>query len=339
LKWPIELADAREAYQAALSPAINYAYPILVFFITLLYYLTLVRHIEFIHTDHFENNYYRHHVQGKLSLFIDFFWQTKFERLWRPNPKGFSDALFPNLGYTYLINLGSPFVMQVEDLKFNMKTDGFLPRPGYIECFHQPGNVLFGIKFKVSPVIFEKKIDFADYSGAIFPLSYLVEPELLSKVKKTPSFEKRVQILTDHYEQKLNKYEGSLQPVNIVTSILDIAVKKNRYSTPVEELAKKYNVSARTLQRYFGACTGVNSKTALQILRIRKAVSSILSAPKSFHYSDYGYYDFSHFYKHLKQFFHNDSLKRFKPHLQLLQAIRKNKAGQNTGSSTYEKTK
>jgi len=298
-----------------------------------------VRHIEFIHTDHFEDNYYRHHVQGKLSLFIDFFWQTKFEKLWRQYPKGFSDALFPNLGYTYLINMGTPFVMQVEDSKFNMKTDGFLPRPGFIECFHQPGNVLFGIKFKVSPVIFEKKIDFADYSGAIFPLSYLVEPGILGKIKKASSFEKRVQLLMEYYERKLDKYEGSLQPVNIVTSILDVAVKKNTYNVPVEQLAGKYHISSRTLQRYFRACTGVNSKTALQILRIRKAVSTILSSPKNFKSGDFGYYDFSHFYKHLKQFFHNNTLKHIKPHLQLLQAMRRNKAGKNTGSSTHEKTK
>lgn len=247
--------------------------------------------------------------------------------------------MFPNLGYTYLINMGTPFVMQVEDTKFNMKTDGFLPRPGYIECFHQPGNILFGIKFKVSPVIFEKKIDFADYSGSIFPLSYLAEPGLLSKIKKASSFEKRVEILVDYYQQKLDKYEGSLQPVNIVTSILDVAVKKNSYNIPVEELAMKYQISARTLQRYFRVCTGVNSKTALQILRIRKAVSAILSTPKNFYYRDYGYYDFSHFYKHLKQFFHNDTLKHIKPHLQLLQAMKKNRAGKNTGSSTHEKTK
>jgi len=282
-----------------------------------------VRHIEFIHTDHFENNYYRHHVQGKLSLFIDFFWQTKFEKLWRQYPKGFSDALFPNLGYTYLINLGTPFVMQVEDIKFNMKTDGFLPRPGYIECFHQPGNVLFGIKFKVSPVIFEKKIDFADYSGSIFPLSYLAEPTLLNKIKKVSSFEKRVQLLMNYYEQKLEKYGGSLQPVSIVTSILDNAVKKNNYNTSVEELATEYDISARSLQRYFRACTGVNSKKALQVLRIRKAVANIILNPKSFHYTAYGYYDFSHFYKHLKQFLHNNTLKHIKPHLQLLQTLRK----------------
>lgn len=282
-----------------------------------------MRHIEFIHTDHFENNYYRHHVQGKLSLFIDFFWQTKFEKLWKKHPKGFSDALFPNLGYTYLINLGTPFVMQVEDIKFNMKTDGFLPRPGYIECFHQPGNVLFGIKFKVSPVIFEKKIDFADYSGSIFPLSYLAEPTLLNKIKKVSSFEKRVQLLMNYYEQKLEKYGGSLQPVSIVTSILDNAVKKNNYNTSVEGLATQYDISARSLQRYFRACTGVNSKKALQVLRIRKAAANIILNPKSFHYTAYGYYDFSHFYKHLKQFLHNDTLKHIKPHLQLLQTLRK----------------
>ncbi len=284
-----------------------------------------MRHIEFIHTDHFENNYYRHHVQGKLSLFIDFFWQTKFEKLWRQYPKGFSDALFPNLGYTYLVNLGTPFVMQVEQKKFNMKTDGFLPRPGYIECFHQPGNILFGIKFKVSPIIFEKKVDFADYKGAIFPLSYLAEAGLLDKIKKASSFEKRVQLLMNYYEQQIDKYEGSLQPVNIVTAILDNAAKQNNYNDSVEKLAAKYHISSKTLQRYFRACTGVNSKKALQVLRIRKAVSSIISDPQSFHYSDYGYYDFSHFYKHLKQFLHNNTLKDIKPHLQLLKTIRKSR--------------
>jgi len=289
-----------------------------------------LRHIEFIHTDHFENNYHRHHVQGRLSLFIDFFWQIKFERLWKKYPKGFSDALFPNLGYTYLINLGTPFVMQVENKKFSMKTDGFLPRPGYIECFHQPGNVLFGIKFKVSPVIFEKKIDFADYKGSIFPLSYLVDKALLEKIKKATSFDKRVQLLTKYYEQQLHKHEGSLKPVNIVTSILDNAVKQNNYNTSIEELAEKQKISARTLQRYFRICTGVNSKNALQILRIRKAVNDMLSSPGNFHFSNYGYYDFSHFYKHLKQFLHTDTLKKIKPHLQLLKTIKK--AGKNTGS-------
>lgn len=69
---------------------------------------------------------------------------------------------FQTLGYTYLINLGTPLVMQVDDEKFEMKTDGFLPRHKAIECYHRVGNRLFGIKFKVSPVIFEKKINFSE---------------------------------------------------------------------------------------------------------------------------------------------------------------------------------
>ncbi len=211
-----------------------------------------------------------------------------------------------------------------------MKTDGFLPRPGYIECFHQPGNILFGIKFKVSPVIFEKKVDFGDYKGSIFPLSYLVDPGLLDKIKKANSFDKRVQVLMKYYEQQLNKYEGSLKPVSVVTSILDNAAKQNNYNLSIEELAIRNKISSRTLQRYFLLCTGVNSKNALQILRIRKAINKMLSTPESFHFSDYGYYDFSHFYKHLKQFLHNDTLEQIKPHLKLLQTAKK-KAGRNTG--------
>ena len=45
--------------------------------------------------------------------------------------------------------------MQVDDKKFSMKTDGFLPRNKSIECYHRQGNKLFGIKFKISPIIFK----------------------------------------------------------------------------------------------------------------------------------------------------------------------------------------
>lgn len=107
-----------------------------------------------------------------LIQFIDFFWETQFDHLWKDHPKGFSDAQFPNIGYTYLINLGTPFTMQVNERKHTLKTDGFLPRNNAIECFHKSGNHLFGIKFRVSSVIFQKKINFSEYRGYVFPLSY-----------------------------------------------------------------------------------------------------------------------------------------------------------------------
>lgn len=282
-----------------------------------------MQHIEFFHQDHFEKNYQRHYPVGRLSLFIDFFWQTGFDHLWKKHPEGFSDVLFPNIGYTYLVNLGTPFVMQVEQNKTDMKGDGFLPRLNHIECYHRPGNCLFGIKFKVSPVIFEKKINFSEYSGTVFPLSYLLEQTVICSIKQSTSFHKRVQLLTQHYEEILDQHEGSLQPIQIVTSILKACLQQNNFNTSVEELAEQHHVSTRTLQRYFETATGISSKKALQVLRIRKAVSHIISAPQTFHYGLYGYYDFSHFYKHLKQFLKKDTLLHLQPHLQLLQTLHK----------------
>ena len=89
-------------------------------------------------------------------------------------------------------------------------------------------------------------------------------------------------------------------------------------SISIEELSGRYNISSRTLQRYFEATTSITSKQALQILRIRKAIEDLTASPSQFHFSTYGYYDYSHFYKHLKQFLNRHTIALVKPHLQLL---------------------
>ncbi len=282
-----------------------------------------MQHIEFFHIDHFENSYYRTPPAAGLSHLIDFFWETRFEKLWDKYPDGFSDAQFPNIGYTYIINLGTPFVMQINDKKFDMKKDGFLPRYNAIECFHKPGNHFFGIKFRVSPVIFEKKVDFSEYHGYIFPLSYLLDQTVIDRVKKAGSFDERVNILSSYFLSVLANYEGSLHPVNIVSETLEQCFQKNQFTVSIETLAAKYNISSRTLQRYFEMCTGISSKQALQVMRIRKATAHLANSPQTFHYSLYGYYDHSHFYKHLKQFLQENTLKNMRPDLMLLESLHK----------------
>jgi AraC-like DNA-binding protein len=282
-----------------------------------------VQHVEFFHKTHFEQQYHRVAPPASLEHFIDFFWETKFELLWKQHPKGFSDALFPNIGYTYLINLGTPFIMQVEDRKFRMKTDGFLPRHKAIECYHQPGNKIFGIKFKISPVIFEKEINFSEYREYIFPLSYLVDQSVIDKIKRSSSFEARVKIASSYFESIVKKYSGSLQPIRVVTSIVNHCNRHNDFTTPISDFALHYNITTRTLQRYFEKTTSISSKKVLQILRIRKVASHLVHSPKDFHFSLYGYYDHSHFYKHLKQFLQKDTLKKLQPHLKLLESLHK----------------
>ncbi|MFT3680791.1 MAG: helix-turn-helix domain-containing protein [Ferruginibacter sp.] len=282
-----------------------------------------MQHIEFFHKEHFENNYYRVKPLPALEAFIDFFWETKFDELLQQHPKGFSDALFPNIGYTYLINLGTPFIMQVQDKKFSMKTDGFLPRNNAIECYHCQGNRLFGIKFKISPVIFKTKVNFAEYREHIYPLSYLMEQDVIDNIKKVSSFGERVQLLNGYFNSIIQAYHGSWEPIRIVSAILQHCDKNNDFETSVEDFAKQYNISPRTLHRYFESTTSLSTKKALQVLRIRKAVQQLANAPSDFRYKDYGYYDYSHFYKHLKEFLKKDTITNLQPHLKLLESIRR----------------
>jgi len=277
-----------------------------------------MQHVEFFHRDHFEYRYHRRRARRSLSQFIDFFWETDFEDLYKQYPDGFSDALFPNIGYTYLINLGTPFVMQLEDESFEMRSDGFLPRHKNMICHHSTGNKIFGIKFKVSPVIFEKKVNFSEYKEYIFPLAYLIDRSVIEKIKTAESFERRVEIVSDYYDKIVEKHSGSLKQVDIITNILKECSDKNSFDVSIEELSKQYKISSRTLQRYFEATTSITSKQALQIMRIRKAVEEMATTPSSFHFSTYGYYDYSHFYKHLKSFVNGHSIEIVKPHLQLL---------------------
>jgi AraC-like DNA-binding protein len=282
-----------------------------------------VQHVEFFHRDHFDYCYHRKKAKKSLSQFIDFFWETDFDELYEQYPEGFSDALFPNIGYTYLINLGTPFVMQLEDECFEMKSDGFLPRHKNMICHHSKGNKIFGIKFKVSPVLFEKKVNFSEYKEYIFPLAYLIDRKIVEKIKSVSSFDERMQIVSDYYDAIVEKYSGSLKQVEIVTKILEDCSEKNRFDVSIEELSEQYNISSRTLQRYFEATTSINSKQALQIMRIRKAIEDMTSSPKDFHFSTYGYYDYSHFYKHLKQFLNQHSVEIVQPHLQILKSKQK----------------
>jgi AraC-like DNA-binding protein len=277
-----------------------------------------VQHVEFFHRDHFEFRYHRKKAKKSLSQFIDFFWETDFETLFDRYPSGFSDALFPNVGYTYLINLGTPFVMQLEEEKFEVKNDGFLPRHKNMICHHSIGNKIFGIKFNVSPVIFQKKINFSEYKEYIFPLAYLIDRVIIEKIRQANSFEERMKILSDYYEDIIHQHAGSLKHVDIVTGILHDSIAENSFDTSIEELSNRYKISTRTLQRYFEATTSITSKQALQILRIRKAVEKLTAHPESFHYSQFGYYDYSHFYKHLRQFICNNIITIIQPHLQLL---------------------
>jgi AraC-like DNA-binding protein len=192
--------------------------------------------------------------------------------------------------------------MELQKHTYQVKSDGFLPRHHYIICHHSNGNCLFGIKFKVCPVLFEKTIDFSEYKEHIFPLAYLIDKKVVEKIKEAGSFDERVKVVFHYYLKLVEKYEASLNYISLVTRIIKNCEQKNKFDISVEELASREGISKRTLQRYFQATTSFSCKPALQTLRIREAVKQLTLHPASFDFNSWGYYDYSHFCKHLKQF-------------------------------------
>lgn len=280
-----------------------------------------MQHIEFFHTTHFETRYHRKKAAGALAQFIDFFWETDFDPLWTQYPQGFSDALFPNIGYTYLINLGTPFVMQLENESYPVKGDGFLPRNKHMICHHSTGNRIFGIKFKVSPVLFQKKVNFREYREYIFPLSYLIDRRMVEAVKSAPDFGKRVTLISNYYSEIIEQYKGTLQAVSVVTDVLGQCTARHNFAPSIEAIAQRHGITTRTLQRYFEKATGVSSKQALQLLRIRKAVEELVHDAAAFDYRKFGYYDYSHFYKHLTAFLNHQHIELVSPHLKIRKVV------------------
>jgi transcriptional regulator GlxA family with amidase domain len=153
-------------------------------------------------------------------------------------------------------------------------------------------------------------------------LTFLLDKIIIKKVKEAKDFGARVKILSMYFKIIIQKYSGSLQPIKIVTEILQQSITSNDFTTPIQTFADQYEISTRTLQRYFEITTSLSSKKALQLLRIRKATQHLATSPKDFHFSLYGYYDQSHFYKHLKKFLRKSTLEKLQPHLKLLHGLR-----------------
>jgi AraC-like DNA-binding protein len=260
------------------------------------------QHKEFIDEEHFEHMYSYIFARHELSMYIEYCWETRFGSLLDEVPEGFSDVVFPSIGYTYMINLGTPFKIEIDNQIFEVKSSGFLPRHVPIIAHHAVGTKIFGIKFKICPIVFEKEVDFSDYKQYIYPLAYLMDKTVIEKVKAAQSFHERTHIVFEHYNAIIKMHAGALQYVTTVTEILKRYKEENQFNLAIGRIAEHYNISPRTLGRYFETTTGFSSKQALQIIRIRKAVAQFVRNPKEFDYTKYGYWDFSHFCKHFKQF-------------------------------------
>jgi AraC-like DNA-binding protein len=262
-----------------------------------------MQHVEFFDREHFEYNFHRRKAIAPLDTYIDFFWESRFDHLWEQT-ESFNDLLFSNVGYTYLVNLGTPFSIQLDrDEPRIIKSDAFLPRYRNILTEHRKGNCIFGIKFTISPNLLEKPINFSEYRQPRYSLAYLIHADTLKCIKNANNFSERVAIATAYYRKIIHQHEASSVQVKMVKNILAEIKATSSWNKPVSEIASQHGVDVRTLQRYFEATTSSSTKQAIQMLKIRSAIASLIESPETFYIEAFGFYDRSHFYKQMYTFF------------------------------------
>jgi len=261
-----------------------------------------LEHIEFIHDRHFINHYYRQKPDDEtLQLFIEYFWETKFDTLWSKYPEGFADTLFPNIGCTYFINLNTPCNILFDNKSFHISKEAFLPRAKPLTLRHFKGNKVFGIKFLASPILLEKKINFIEYQNFVYPLTFLIDQNILATIRNANSFQERIEIVSDYFLKMITENKLQKNPVFIVTETIHYCKIKQQYNLPLSFFVNLLQVSSKSIQRYFASTTGLNYKQAICILRIRAAIElkrKNIKTPST----TLGYYDNSHFLKELKKF-------------------------------------
>jgi AraC-like DNA-binding protein len=86
--------------------------------------------------------------------------------------------------------------------------------------------------------------------------------------------------------------------VAIINFIHDTNGNLNLY-----QIAKKYNISERTINRYFNKYIGINPNQYINLIRFRAVINRSNSKTKILStILEVGYYDQSHFIKHFKEF-------------------------------------
>jgi AraC-like DNA-binding protein len=161
---------------------------------------------------------------------------------------------------------------------------------------------LIGIQFKAHGLYPFISIAIKEIAAQIHSLELLFGSELNElegKLIENLDTYKRMELLENFFQKKAKK----TVPTQVETLINDINIQKGCVS--VAQLAQKYSVSERTIERIFETYLGINPKKYIRLVRFLGTVDVLkngsIPSLTSLAY-DFGYADHSHFIKEFQEF-------------------------------------
>ncbi|HCQ12242.1 helix-turn-helix domain-containing protein [Flavobacterium sp.] len=229
--------------------------------------------------------------------YIDFFFFVQSEDLLFEHKEM---KFFPNGKSVVVFNFGNKFIENNEKLPQHlmsavcMQSHVIKSPSGKID--------LIGVQLKAYGLYAFTNTAIKEIAGKIHSLELLFGnevKELEEKLIENDEACKRVELLDYFFLTKINR----IVPTQVETMINDITIQKGNLS--VVQLAEKYSVSERTMERIFETYLGINPKKYIRLVRFQGTVESLKNGKiKSITklISDYDYADQSHFIKEFHEF-------------------------------------
>ena len=220
----------------------------------------------------------------------------------------FEDTVFPSGCIEIIFNLGAgKWQTAVED--------GFVTTPP-VELWGQiirplpvrsiGRNIMLGVRFfphaagyflKDTVDLFNNQVvDFRDLSDNAVNVLY-------SKLLETAAWNKRIELVEGFLFQRLLLSERRFSKMNVVSDIMN-EIRREDFFDNIENVAGRYGITARYMQKLFLQYTGLTPKLYSKINRFQNSLRLVAQKDISLTSIAYdcGYFDQSHFIREFKSF-------------------------------------
>jgi AraC-like DNA-binding protein len=224
------------------------------------------------------------------------------------SPAAFDDTVFPSGCVEIIFNLGAG--------KWQTSVgQGFVTNPG-VELWGQiirplsiksiGKNTMLGIRFfphgagfflKENLEHFNNQV--ADFSDAAGNSAHVLHAMLL----ETETWSKRIELIENFLLQRLSPAEKRYHKMEVISGIMH-ELKQNDFFDNIEDVAFRYGITPRYLQKLFLQYTGLTPKLYSKINRFQHSLRLVTKKDSSLTSIAYhcGYFDQSHFIKEFKSF-------------------------------------
>jgi AraC-like DNA-binding protein len=165
---------------------------------------------------------------------------------------------------------------------------------------------VLGIRFYPATASFLLKDDVSRFNNGVFDLSEVLDnttSELHSRLQDKSTIQERIQLVDAYLSNKLSANAKSIARIDLVQRVMDEVTHAGFFDN-IGNVATRYGITSRYLQKIFVQYTGLTPKLYARINRFQNSLVLIGKGGVSLTDISYecGYFDQSHFIREFRSF-------------------------------------